>query len=128
MEWSAQNATISRLEGVIRSLLRDGVHSVEEKQSQQQVLSQRIDELENELSGIRMKIVFIDDLKVTSREETIQMQARVRMEEMPNGQWMQILKSSSNSFMWWQLENCWKSCSPYTALIALYDLIVPRDG
>lgn len=86
MEWSAQNATISRLEGVIRSLLRDGVHSVEEKQSQQQVLSQRIDELENELSGIRMKIVFIDDLKVTSREETIQMQARVRMEEMPNGQ------------------------------------------
>lgn len=86
MEWSAQNATISRLEGVIRSLLRDGVHSVEEKQSQQQVLSQRIDELENELSGIRMKIVFIDDLKVTSREETIQMRIRVRMEEMPNGQ------------------------------------------
>lgn len=86
MEWSAQNATISRLEGVIRSSLRDGVHSVEEKQSQQQVLSQRIDELENELSGIRMKIVFIDDLKVTSREETIQMQACVRMEEMPNGQ------------------------------------------
>ena len=81
MEWSAQNATISRLEGVIRSLLRDGVHSVEEKQSQQ-----RIDELENELSGIRMKIVFIDDLKVTSREETIQMRIRVRMEEMPNGQ------------------------------------------
>ena len=86
VEWSAQNATISRLEGVIRSLLRDGVHSVEEKQSQQQVLSQRIDELENELSGIRMKIVFIDDLKVTSREETIQMRIRVRMEEMPNGQ------------------------------------------
>ena len=86
MEWSAQNATISRLEGVIRSLLRDGVHSVEEKQSQQQVLSQRIDELENELSGIRMKIVFIDDLKVTSREETIQMRIRVRMEEVPNGQ------------------------------------------
>lgn len=86
MEWSAQNATISRLEGVIRSLLRDGVHSVEEKQSQQQVLSQRIDELEHELSGIRMKIVFIDDLKVTSREETIQMRIRVRMEEMPNGQ------------------------------------------
>ena len=86
MEWSAQNATISRLEGVIRSLSRDGVHSVEEKQSQQQVLSQRIDELENELSGIRMKIVFIDDLKVTSREETIQMRIRVRMEEMPNGQ------------------------------------------
>ena len=86
MEWSAQNATISRLEGVIRSLLRDDVHSVEEKQSQQQVLSQRIDELENELSGIRMKIVFIDDLKVTSREETIQMRIRVRMEEMPNGQ------------------------------------------
>lgn len=86
MEWSAQNATISRLEGVIRSLLRDGVHSVEEKQSQQQVLSQRIDELENELSGIRMKIVFIDDLKVTSREETIQMRIRVRMEEMSNGQ------------------------------------------
>lgn len=86
MEWSAQNATISRLEGVVRSLLRDGVHSVEEKQSQQQVLSQRIDELENELSGIRMKIVFIDDLKVTSREETIQMRIRVRMEEMPNGQ------------------------------------------
>ena len=86
MEWSAQNATISRLEGVIRSLLRDGVHSVEEKQSQQQVLSQRIDELENELSGIRMKIVFIDDLKVTSREETIQMRIRVRVEEMPNGQ------------------------------------------
>ena len=86
MEWSAQNATISHLEGVIRSLLRDGVHSVEEKQSQQQVLSQRIDELENELSGIRMKIVFIDDLKVTSREETIQMRIRVRMEEMPNGQ------------------------------------------
>lgn len=86
MEWSAQNATISRLEGVIRSLLRDGVHSVEEKQSQQQVLSQRIDELENELSGIRMKIVFIDDLKVTSREETIQMQARVRMDSALNGQ------------------------------------------
>lgn len=86
MEWSAQNATISRLEGVIRSLLRDGVHSVEEKQSQQQVLSQRIDELENELSGIRMKIVFINDLKVTSREETIQMQARVRMDSALNGQ------------------------------------------
>ena len=86
MEWSAQNATISRLEGVIRSLLRDGVHSVEEKQSQQQVLSQRIDELENELSGIRMKIVFINVLKVTSREETIQIQIRVRMDSALNGQ------------------------------------------
>lgn len=86
MEWSAQNATISRLEGVIRSVSRDGVHSVEEKQSQQQVLSQRIDELENELSGIRMKIVFINDLKVTSREETIQIQTRVRMDSALNGQ------------------------------------------
>lgn len=86
MEWSAQNATISRLEGVIRSLSRDGVHSVEEKQSQQQVLSQRIDELENELSAIRMKVVFINVLKVTSREETIQIQIRVRMDSALSGQ------------------------------------------